>query len=166
MGLIQVKFALLLLNFWDDETSNYQKQKFIPMKRSFLFAFFAFVSVTLLFSLSDLQAQRRERWELLGSRKVDFRIDHDVIPVTWKEGAFDAIRIVVKDGALNMHRCVIHFENGDREEVAMRHQFRRGSGTRIIDLPGNKRLIEKIEFWYDTKNYSGQKATVMVFGRH
>lgn len=126
----------------------------------FLTSLFLFTAVT------DLSAQKRVRWELLGSRKVDYRLDRDVIPVTWREGAFDAIRIVVKDGALNMHRCVIHFENGDKEEVALRHQFRRGSASRLIDLPGNKRLIEKIEFWYDTKNFSGEKATVLVYGRH
>ncbi len=123
-------------------------------------------SLFLFTAVMDLSAQKRVRWELLGSRKVDYRLDRDVIPVTWREGAFDAIRIVVKDGALNMHRCVIHFENGDKEEVALRHQFRRGSASRLIDLPGNKRLIEKIEFWYDTKNFSGEKATVLVYGRH
>lgn len=124
------------------------------------------MSSLLLMSVSDISAQKRVRWELLGSRKVDFRLDRDVIPVTWREGAFDAIRIVVKDGALNMHRCIIHFENGEKQEVALRHQFRRGSASRLINLPGNKRLIEKIEFWYDTKNFSSEKATVFVYGRH
>jgi len=142
------------------------KQITTSMKRYHYQLLLILMSSFLFMTVTDLSAQRRERWELLGSRTVDFRLDRDVIPITWREGAFNAIRIVVKDGSLNMHRCVIHFENGDTQEVALRHQFRRGSASRLIDLPGNKRLIEKIVFWYDTKNISGEKATVLVYGRH
>ncbi|MBN2612942.1 MAG: hypothetical protein JXB00_15410 [Bacteroidales bacterium] len=125
--------------------------------------FTLFIIATI--SMSSVNAQK-PRWELLGMRKVDFKLDRDVIPVTWREGAFNAVRIVVRQGQLNMHKCVIHFENGGTKEVELRHNFAGRSASRLIDLPGNKRLIEKIEFWYDTKNMAGRKATVMVYGRH
>ena len=130
------------------------------MKRTFIFGF-----IILLMCLVDSNAQK-PRWELLGMRKVSYKLDWDVIPVTWREGSFNAIRIVVKNGSLNMNKCIIHFENGGTKEVALRHNFSGKSASRIIDLPGNKRLIEKIVFWYDTKNVSGRRATVHVYGRH
>ena len=105
------------------------------------------------------------KWIRLGSREVTYHVDRDVIPVTFREGAFTAIRFVVKGGSLNMHRCVIHYENGETEEIEVRHNFTRGSGSRVIDLPGNKRFIEKIEFIYDTKNISPHRAVVTVWGR-
>ena len=119
----------------------------------------------MMASVNDSNAQK-PRWELLGMRKVSYKLDRDVIPVTWREGSFNAIRIVVKNGSLNMKKCIIHFENGGAKEVALRHNFAGKSTSRIIDLPGNRRLIEKIVFWYDTKNVSRRRATVLVYGRH
>ena len=126
---------------------------------------FIFGFAILLICLVESNAQK-PRWELLGMRKVSYKLDRDVIPVTWREGSFNAIRIVVRNGSLNMQKCIIHFENGGTKEVALRHNFAGKSASRIIDLPGNKRLIEKIVFWYDTKNVSGRRATVLVYGRH
>ena len=105
-------------------------------------------------------------WEHLGSRTVDYGLDKDVIPVTWRDGAFDAIKFEVKGGALNMHKVIVHFENGGTQEVNTVHTFTKGSWSRTIDLVGNNRLIEKIVFWYDTKNFSRKKAVITVFGHH
>ena len=37
----------------------------------------------------------------------------------------------------------LHFENG-KEEIDLRHNFSKNSATRIIDLPGNRRFIDRI----------------------
>ncbi len=64
-----------------------------------------------------------------------------------------------------MHKVIVHFENGGTQEIEMRHNFDKNSQSRVIDLKGNKRIIEKIVFWYDTKNVSNRKAKVTVLGR-
>ncbi|MFZ6012398.1 MAG: hypothetical protein ACOYXT_18790 [Bacteroidota bacterium] len=107
----------------------------------------------------------QKEWTRLGTRPVNYGLDRDVIPVTFRDGFFTAIKIEVNRGALNMHKCVVHFENGGQQEVELRHNFAQGSESRVIDLAGNKRLIEKIEFWYDTKNLARKKAVVVVWGR-
>lgn len=104
-------------------------------------------------------------WINLGSRQVDFKIDHDVIPVTFREGYCTAIKIEVERGALNMHKCIIHFENGGKQEVQLRHYFSPTSNSRVVDLKGNKRHIDRIEFWYDTKSTGKKKAFVTVWGK-
>lgn len=123
------------------------------------------VAVLLLTLFSaDLYAQR-DNWVRLGSRKVNYTLDRDEIPVTYRDGAFESIRIVVTGGSMNMHKCIVHFENGGVQEIDLRHTFTRASSSRVIDLRGNKRFIEKIVFWYDTKNLSRGRATVTIFGK-
>jgi len=106
------------------------------------------------------------KWVKLGSKKVDFKLDKDVLKVGVNKGKFAKLKIVVTDGKLNMHRMVVHYGNDSREEIELRHNFAKGSDSRVIDLKGDKRFIKKIVFWYDSKNKSANKATLTVFGRH
>lgn len=105
-----------------------------------------------------------QSWEPLGSRRVSFAVDHDVIEVGAREGTFNAIRIEVEGGALDMYNIVLTFGNGDTWSPNTRVVFRPGSWSRLIDVPGAARFIRKIEFWYRSRLRRGQ-ATVRVFGR-
>lgn len=104
------------------------------------------------------------KWVFLGSKTVDFGLDRDVIQVGYRDGSFKKIKIVVRGGGLNMHRCIVHFENGSKEEIDLRHNFSKNSATKIIDLPGNRRFIDRIDFVYDSKNIQARKSKVLVFG--
>ncbi len=117
-------------------------------------------SLTAAFAASLLLPQ----WELLGSRRVSFAVDRDVIDVGAREGTFDAIRIEVDGGSLEMYNIRLTFGNGDTWSPNTRVLFRQGSWSRLIDLPGPARAIRKIEFWYRSRLRRGQ-ATVRVFGR-
>lgn len=106
------------------------------------------------------------RWEKLGMRAVNYGLDRDEIPVTLAEGTFNSVKLIVNRSPINMHRFVIHFSNGDTQEVWVRQTLRRGDATRIIDLKGGKRGIKKVVFWYDTKNLARGRAVVELWGRH
>lgn len=123
------------------------------------------IFLTLLVFVSHVLAAA-PRWEKLGEKSVSDRLDRDVIVVTWKDGAFDAIRLDVDGGAVTIYKCEIHFEKGGTQEVELRHTFRGSLGSRVIDLEGNKRLIEKIVLVYDGKTRLRKNATVSVYGRH
>ena len=125
-----------------------------------------FILTAVLFTLSYVAFSQSYQWELLGMRKVDYKLDRDVIPVTARKDSFRALKLVVKQGSLNLHKCVVYFENGTKTEIAVRHNFLKRSTSRVIDLPGNKRLIEKIEFYYDSKNHSRHRAEILVYGGH
>jgi hypothetical protein len=105
-----------------------------------------------------------QSWEPLGSRRVSFAVDHDVIEVGAREGTFNAIRIEVDGGTLEMYNIVLTFGNGDTWSPNTRVVFRPGSWSRLIDVPGPARFIRKIEFFYRSRLRRGQ-ATVRVFGR-
>ncbi len=104
-------------------------------------------------------------WVRLGSKKVDFKLDRDIMQVGIADGRFAKLKLVVSGGSLNMHKMVVLYGNGSKEEIEVRHNFNGLSTTRVIDLNGNKRIIKKIMFIYDTKNASKRKAKVHVFGR-
>ena len=60
----------------------------------------------------------------------------------------------------------IHFDNGAIQEVAVRNRFAQGSESRVIELDGGLRHLNKIEFWYETKGFLRGKARVAVWGRN
>ncbi|NUO00006.1 MAG: hypothetical protein HUU01_05255 [Saprospiraceae bacterium] len=106
------------------------------------------------------------KWEFLGSKKVDYTLDRDEIIVTAREGKFTAVKFLVKKSGINLHKCVVHFENGGIQELDLRENIPAGGETRVIDLDGKRRFIEKIVFWYDSKNYEDRKAVIEAWGRH
>ncbi len=125
---------------------------------SALFTAFMFISLSGF-------SQPHAKWEKLGMRAVDYKLDADDIHVGAKEGGFTKLKVVVTGGALNMHKMVVTYMSGEKEEVELRNNFSKGSTSRVIDLNGNVRLIKNIRFFYDTKNLAKGKAKVSVFGR-
>lgn len=133
------------------------------MKTSYRFALPLLVLAVAALSLSFTAPPR---WELLGSRKVNYGLDRDEILVTVREGTFDAIKLMVNRAPINLHRVVIHFGNGTTQEVEVRNNIPAGGETRVMDIRGNNRIIRKVVFWYDTKNLAPGKAVVQLWGRH
>lgn len=115
----------------------------------------------------SVDAQRGPRWTRLGARDVTDRADHDTIMVTSSEGRFNAVQFRVRGHAVDFQRVVIHFGNGEDQNVALRHTIPAGGESRVVDIDGRDRVIRSIEFWYDANTFGrGGHATVTVFGRH
>ncbi len=104
-------------------------------------------------------------WELLGKRLINWGLDHDEISAVG-QGVFTAIKLQLKGGPVNIHKCVIHFGDGSEQDVELRAVIPMGGESRIIDLAGNKRIITRISLTYDTKNHAPGKAVIGVWGRH
>ena len=119
----------------------------------------AFVIPALLYTATA------QRFEKLGERKVKFKSDKDVISGRW-DGWYEALKIKVRGGSLNMEKMVVHFRNGQTEEIPLKNNFTDGGESRVIDLPGARRLIEKVVFWYEATSSDGNKPTVELWGRH
>ncbi len=103
-------------------------------------------------------------WVLLGKRTVTDRADHDVIVVTAARGDFRAIKLTVRRHAVEFRDVKVHFANGAVQDVEIRRVIPAGGETRVIDLVGDDRIIQRIELWYDAQSLGG-KAVVRVYGR-
>jgi hypothetical protein len=117
----------------------------------------------LVLGLGLALAQRLD-WKLLGTRTVKLSADRDVIVVGPKEGLFKAIKLTVRKTAVQFMDMKVHFRNGDVIDVQVRTLIPAGGETRVIDLPGANRYIDKVVFWYQSLERNPKKAVVKMWG--
>ncbi|HEY0990320.1 MAG TPA: hypothetical protein VGD80_24880 [Kofleriaceae bacterium] len=102
-------------------------------------------------------------WVKLGEREVNGRVDHDRITVGRHDGKFTKLTLYVEKSDLELLDFEITFGNNEKFHPEVRHVFREGSRTRVIDLPGDERTIKTIDLRY--KNLpGGGRARVEVWG--
>jgi hypothetical protein len=121
------------------------------------------VFLLLTFCISS-PAQRRGRWEYLGEANVDGALDHDNIVVTGARGKYRAIQIRVERAPIEFDRVIVHYGNGSAEPIPIRRRIPAGGQTRVIDLPGDRRIIESVEFWYARASRMAERPRVRLFG--
>jgi hypothetical protein len=119
--------------------------------------------VALVAAAPTLEAQRRGRWELLGVAHVDGRMDHDNISVGVRDGKVRAIQLRVKRGAIDFGRVLVHYADGEPEEVVVRERIPAGGATRVIDLRGRERYIRSVKSWYGQGGWRS-RPEVRLFG--
>ena len=108
----------------------------------------------------------KEGWTLLGQQQADRKRDTDRIIVGGKKGTFREIAITVDGAPLDMESMVVTFGNGKQFKPALRHSFNATSHSRAIDLPGEKRGIQHVDFVYRSVGTAKQeKATISIYGR-
>jgi Protein of unknown function (DUF2541) len=122
-----------------------------------------FAALTLSFALVAT-AQRRPVWEFLGEANVDGSVDHDNIVVTGRAGTFKAIQLRVQNNTVQFQRVVVHYGNGQNERIPVAGRIRPGGSTRVIDLPGDRRVIESVELWYSRANWGPRRPKVQLYG--
>ena len=123
------------------------------------------VLLALILTASFTMMSKGPKWEKLGTRSVNWNMDHDEILVTGFEGKFSALKVKVLQGKLSMHKMIVHFRNGGTQDVDLRNTFKSGTHSRVIKLDGDDRVIRKVDFWYETTNHS-KTAEVQLWGKH
>ncbi len=110
-------------------------------------------------------AHALEGWERLGTRTVEFRSDHDTIEIGRNEGRFRSIMFEVDGGTIEMVNVRVVFGNGGAFSPPTRLVFTEGERSRVIDLPGDTRIIRSVTFTYRSLRTGEGRATVTVYGR-
>ena len=103
------------------------------------------------------------RWTLLGERHIDGRVDNDKIDVGRDNGRFRAIQFRVYGGTVMFDHIRVRYLNGETDDISVRSEIPEGGRTRIIDLPGDRRVIESVSMWYGKRNWH-TRPTVRVYG--
>jgi hypothetical protein len=106
-------------------------------------------------------------WTMLGEQKVGGgrRGDHDRITVGRDEGKFRQLTIVVLDSDIEIDDFKVKFGRGPVFDPNIKNAvFREGTRTKVIDLPGDKRVIKTIDFAYRNLP-GGGPARVQVWGK-
>jgi hypothetical protein len=133
------------------------------MRKSLVLGLFCALVLALV-SGAAAGPRKRGGWELLGTRTVTDKADHDSI-AAGGQGTFRSIKITVQGRAVQFRDVKIHFANGDVQDVALRSVIPAGGESRVIDIDGRDRVLRSVEFWYDAQSL-GKRATVKVFGKN
>jgi hypothetical protein len=110
-------------------------------------------------------AESLEGWERLGTRALDLRGERDTIEVGRNEGRFHSIMLDVDGGAIEMLNLRVTFGDGNAYAPPARLTFDTGERSRVIDLPGDTRIIRSITFNYRSLRAGSGRATITAYGR-
>ncbi len=126
------------------------------------------LSLLLFTSLIEQKEIQKDKgaWEKLGVKKVNMQADHDVITVTANQGVYTKVKLKILKAPIHLLNMKIVFGSEAIENIVFDKLFTAGSGTRIIDLPGNKRIIKKVILNYKSIPVGKGKAVVVLFGKH
>ena len=120
-------------------------------------------ALLMLMLSASAYAQYGEHWTYLGDAHVDGGRDHDDIQVGRHDGRFRAIQLRVTGGEIFFERVIVHYGNGQNEELIIRDRIPSGARTRPIDLPGDRRVIQSVELWYGKGRWE-HRPKVSLFG--
>ncbi len=134
------------------------------MGRRWLGFLFVMAMSLLVVGAKPARADSRGEWKKLGERTVQGRVDRDVIQVGADDGVFTAIQVKVENSSLQMFDIKVVFGNGESFSPNTRLVFGREATTRVIDLPGEKRVIRRVEFRYGNLP-GGGNARVELWGK-
>jgi hypothetical protein len=123
------------------------------------------LALAFFFTCQIAVAQNKLTWDKIGTESVDYTIDHDVVSLNKSQQTYTALKVKVTNGTLNIHKATVHFANGDKQDVELPEVLGKDNDGELIDLAGNKRIIEKVTFWYDTENKNNEKAVVEIWAR-
>jgi hypothetical protein len=106
------------------------------------------------------------KWQHLGTKSVDLKMDKDQMMVTAYEGSFSKIKLKVTKAPVHIKHITILYANGDTQQLDFNKDFSAGETSKIIDLKGNKRVIQKMTFQYKTIASGQGRSKVTVWGMH
>ena len=133
------------------------------MRSRILAAAFAALAI----AVTSTVALATPAWDYLGSRKVNWLVDRDTIPVGIVQGTFGKLLLTVRGNGLFVYDLKVTYGNGSVQDVPVRFHFAQGTTSRVIALPGvTNRIIRNVQMVY-SKPFNGNGPTyVDVFGRH
>jgi hypothetical protein len=103
-------------------------------------------------------------WHELGEATVNGQRDRDTIQVARAHNPLTHILIRAERNDLELYDLVVTFADGTTFSPVMRVTFHEGERSRQIDLPGNARVIRRVDFRYGNLR-GGPSARLELLGR-
>lgn len=121
-------------------------------------------SILVVFSVGASVVSAQE-WVNLGAKEVMDRSEQDTWHVGAGKGEFRRIKLTVQQRPVRFYRLEVKFENGEKQNIELRNVIKAGGETRLIDLVGKDRRIDKVDIWYEAQTARrGARSQVTLFG--
>src|SRR6476661_4373838 len=105
-----------------------------------------------------------DQWVMLGQQSVGLNPDKDVFYVGTDEGRYEALRFRVLGNRVAFAEARVVYGNGTSEVLNVKEHVQPGETTQAYDLHGQHRIIQRIEFLYQSEIPWAGRATVQVIG--
>lgn len=115
------------------------------------------------------EGRRRDRgWELLGEKRVGFRVDHDAIDLAqsedwYRDRRYRALHFLAEDNDIHMINVRLVYFNGHREDFRVDRPIREREEMQM-DLRGERGFLRRIEMTYRSRPDVRGQATIKVYG--
>lgn len=103
-------------------------------------------------------------WIMVGKRTVKDRVETDTITLSGHR-LFSHIKICVYRKPVHFIDADIHYDNGGHQDVPLARRINAGDCSRVIDLNGGVRDIDRIVLRYEETSRKRARATVRVFAK-
>ena len=109
-------------------------------------------------------ASDKTGWHKIAETTVDFKKDHDEVKVVGAD-RFAAIQFKVEDAPIDLISLEVYYENGYKQDIVVNTPIYANTKSRVIDLNGGERSLDKIVLVYKTlPNSKDDKAHVEIWG--
>jgi hypothetical protein len=91
---------------------------------------------------------RGQVWDFLGCAQLDARLDHGKVEISRRDCLFRTIQLRITGDAIFFDHVLLHFDNGTDQNVAIGRRISSEEREYVINLPGEGRVLESVEFFY------------------
>ncbi|MEO6916840.1 MAG: hypothetical protein ABI151_15430 [Chitinophagaceae bacterium] len=104
------------------------------------------------------------KWVYIATTEVRLSGERDVVNLNSRD-LYRGIKFNVTRNALEVFDVSVVFDNGQIQKFPLRNIFQPGTGSRVLNLPGNRRRIRSLVFTYRTRGHLfSQRAHVIIYG--
>jgi len=103
------------------------------------------------------------RWEIIGTQTVNKTGDRDNFRPSGRD-SYTALKVRAMRNTVTINRMTIVYENGQRQDIPLRRTMRDGEESRVINL-SYRRRIDRIEFYYKSRDLFGGRGQIQVWAR-
>jgi len=124
------------------------------------------LSSVLLLLMAGASSVAAQKWIDLGTREVKDKSEQDTWHLGPDKGTFRAVRILVQKHPVKFYRLRVTYANGQQQEFQLANRIKAGGQTRVLDLSGAERVIDKVDVWYEAYTAGdGVRSQVTLMGR-
>jgi len=104
-------------------------------------------------------------WVKLGTTTVSPGVDSDILNLTDTKETFHRLKFKVSKAPVYIRNVRIIYNDRTSESHNITRHFQKGDASRVLDLVGYERIIEKVIFSYSRRNSGKKQADLVVMAK-
>lgn len=105
-------------------------------------------------------------WLIVGTTEAVHNTDHNSIVIK-KEAvlSYKKLKVTVRNAPLTITKMTVFYDSGEEETIVIPMDIPKNGESATFDIKSGTRTVKRIDFWYDSTDFTKGKVEVTVFGR-